>query len=149
MLSIERAPDTADTVSRDTLERFDPTLFEKAGGEVPSVHLNLRRSTRATEYEGGLIRGGWLTDEVGMGKTVVCIALILAKPADPQQMTTAEDAEKFAAIHAEREAHPTVTHIAAYPATMVDEPTKDEFIADPAVVEWRAELRRYDAAARR
>ena len=30
--------------------------------------------------EDGLIRGGWLCDEVGMGKTICCIAAILANP---------------------------------------------------------------------
>jgi len=32
---------------------------------------------------GRSIRGGWLSDEVGMGKTMVCTALVLANPSSP------------------------------------------------------------------
>ena len=140
MISSERAPDTDDTVSRDTLERYDPVLFAKAGGKVSGIG----RSSRATEFEGGRVRGGWLTDEVGMGKTVVAIALILANPADATQMTTAEDAEKYAAIHAERSAHPTVSYVKQYPATKLDDPTAGEFTKDPQVVKYKRDVRAYD-----
>ena len=141
MISNERAPDTDDTVSRDTLERYDPVLFAKAGG---TVNGGSGRSSRATEFEGGRVRGGWLTDEVGMGKTVVAIGLILANPADATQMTTAEDAEKYAAIHAQRMAHSTISYVKQYPATKLDIPTAGEFTKDPDVVKYKRDVRAYD-----
>lgn len=42
--------------------------------------VNVERSTDPSLLSPGARRGGWLTDEVGMGKTMVAIATILANP---------------------------------------------------------------------
>ena len=60
MLELERAPAGADTIG--STEHMD------RGRLCPTKHTGLP------------VRGGWLTDEVGMGKTMVCLALVLANP---------------------------------------------------------------------
>ena len=69
MLQIEQAPDDADTVGQASNFRRGWTGFDPSyGGSY-------------------LVRGGWLADEVGMGKTAVCIALILANPLPAAQQS--------------------------------------------------------------
>jgi SNF2 family DNA or RNA helicase len=58
MLELERAPEGAETVG--------------------TVHIDIEKPDH--QHETFPVRGGWLTDEVGMGKTMVCIALILSNP---------------------------------------------------------------------
>ena len=58
-----------------TLKKFFPQddsyIYDGAAQTRDTNEMTLRTLT---------VRGGWLCDEVGMGKTCVCVALILANP---------------------------------------------------------------------
>ena len=86
MLAVEKGTSTVDTgvVMKTThtlqfVKTSKETRVDSAGAESTN--------TWDTAVDGNIelvktqtVRGGWLADEVGMGKTACCIALILANP---------------------------------------------------------------------
>ena len=49
---------------------------------------------RASLADGTAIRGGWLCDQVGMGKSAVTLALVASNPVDPGRVPSAQTVQE-------------------------------------------------------